>query len=161
MNANVGQGIIIRLNNEDLETTEPLNKTDLRRILRFREESLENFRKIWHQDYHLSLRERTLRLSHPSFENTIKKGETVLVKDPLKTRQFWSRGEVLELIEWSDKLVRSAKVRKKNRSILIHSIKHLFSLEICPQSEEEMDNDEQENLPDQTQAPQPNESVRI
>ena len=86
---------------------------------------------MWHQDYLFGLRERTLRLSHPSFDNTVKKGDIVLVKDPLKTIPFWSIGEVLELIEGSDKLVRLAKARRGNGSILIHSIKHLFPMEIC------------------------------
>lgn len=36
----------------------------------------------------------------------------MLIKDPLKTIPFWSIGEVIELMEGRDKLIRSAKLRK-------------------------------------------------
>lgn len=56
LNANVSQGLIIRLDNKDLDATEPLSRTNLPQTLWFCEESLEKFSKIWHENYLLSLR---------------------------------------------------------------------------------------------------------
>ena len=97
--------------------------------MQFHEESLTKFRKVWQDTYLLSLRERALSLVACSFENKIKLGDIMLIKSPLKTRPFWSLGEVLELIQGSDNLVRILKVRKGNGTIDTHFIENLFLLE--------------------------------
>lgn len=88
LNMNVGQRIMMRLDNQDLETIDPLSRIDLIQTLHSREESLKKFRKAWSESYLLSLRERALSLADGSFENKIKPGDLVLIKSPLKTRPF-------------------------------------------------------------------------
>lgn len=88
LNMNVGQGIMMRLDNQDLETIDPLGQIDLIQTLHSLEESLKKFRKAWSESYLLSLRERALSLADGSFENKIKPGDLVLIKSPLKTRPF-------------------------------------------------------------------------
>lgn len=102
MNANVGQGIIMRLENQNLETIDPLSRNDLIQNLSSQEENLTKFRKVWNEDYLLSLRERVRSLADCSFEDKVKPGDIVLIKSHLKTRSFWSLGEVLQLIQGSE-----------------------------------------------------------
>ena len=58
MNTNISQGIMMRLDNQDLETINPLSRMDLIQTVQFHEESLTKFRKVWHNSYLLSFRER-------------------------------------------------------------------------------------------------------
>ena len=82
----------------------------------------------------------------------------MFIKSPLKTRPFWSLGEVLELIQGSDNLVCMVKVRKGKGAIDTHSIEHLFPLEFSQQSgEPDLVDMEPSSSQDITQGPQQEE----
>ncbi len=53
----------------------------------------------------------------------IKVGDVVVIKNPMKSRPYWSLGRVTP---GDDDLVRSAKIRKPERKVQEHSLKHLY-----------------------------------
>ena len=95
-----------------------------------RDNSLMHFKQLWYDDYLLSLREhcRNLHLQH--WENKVRVGDVVLIKVPNKPRPLWSLGIVDELVEGDDSKVRSVRLRKGDGSICLHSIKHLYPMEL-------------------------------
>ena len=54
----------------------------------------------------------------------------VVVKNPTKSRPYWSFGGVMEVISGDDDLVRSAKIRKPDGKAQEDSIKLLYPLEL-------------------------------
>ena len=102
-----------------------------------REEMVSHFRDLWHEEYLLSLRSLYRNLYETDFENKIKVNDIVLIKNPAKGRHHWRLGRVIELIFGSDNKVRSAKIlkgdanyRECERKLELHSLKHLFPLEL-------------------------------
>ena len=57
-------------------------------------------------------------------------GEIVLVKSPSKKIQHWLLGRVLELIPSSDNKIRSARVKRGDEQVQVHSLKHLYPMEL-------------------------------
>ena len=56
--------------------------------------------------------------------------DVVLIKNPAKPRPFWLLGRVLELHHGDDDKVRSAKIKRGDGAEQVHSLKHLYPLEL-------------------------------
>ena len=121
--------LIIRSPDEDVwvddESQERLNRT-----LEVQEETFEEFRKMWHECYLISLREHSKNLYQNDWTNRIKVNDIVLIKQPNKPRPFWLLGKVLEIVMGFDSKIRSVKLKQGNGQIAHHSICHLFPLEL-------------------------------
>jgi hypothetical protein len=83
--------------------------------------AMDSFWKTWHDDYLLSLRERT-RFAHRDGKGCVratpKIGTVVLVKEPMQPRCRWCYGVVTELIRSRDSQVRAVKVLQANKRTL-------------------------------------------
>ena len=102
----------------------------LENTLVVQEEILDKFKKLWYNDYLLSLREHSRNLYQSSWENRIKVNDVVLIKAINKPRPYWMMGKVIELIMGLDNKVRTVKVRQGNGAIEYHSICNLYPLEV-------------------------------
>ena len=69
-------------------------------------------------------------LHEVNYINKIKVDDVVLVKNPAKPRPYWLLGRVLELNHGDDHKVRSVKVKRADGAVQVHSIKHLYPLEL-------------------------------
>ena len=81
-------------------------------------------------DYLLSLSEQSKDLFQVDYNNVIKVGDVVVLKNPMKSRSYWSLGRVMEVTPGDDNQVRSAKITKRDGKVQKHSIKHLYPLEL-------------------------------
>ena len=101
-----------------------------------RERVLESFIEIWYQEYLLGLQQLHKNLHQVDFANKIKINDIVLIRNPAKNRKYWKLGKVLELYPGSDGIVRAVKVFRGDEhyrthpQIVIHSLKHLYPLEL-------------------------------
>ena len=109
---------------------EEVDRDDLYQTLTVQEETIEKFRKLCHEEYVLSLRERSRKTFQIDWENRIKVGNVVLIRHPTKARPFWLLGKVLEVIIGDDNNIRSAKVLQSNGLTSIHLICHLHPMEL-------------------------------
>lgn len=98
---------------------------------------ITQFKTQWHEDYLLSLRSLYRNLHETDFTNQIEVNDLVVIKNPVKGRQHWRLGRVIELIHGSDGKVRSVKLlrgdakwRTKERKLELHSVKNLYPLEL-------------------------------
>ena len=66
------------------------------------------------KEYLLSLREQSKNLFQVDYNNVIKVGDVVVVKNPMKSRPYWSSGKVMEVTPGDDGIVRSTNIRKPN-----------------------------------------------
>ena len=114
-----------------------VSRKNLIQSLNVREKMVSRFKELWYEQYLLSLRSLYKNLYQDNFENKIKVNDIVLIKNPAKGRQHWRLGRVIELIFGSDNKVRSAKIlkgdedwRTKERKLELHSISHLYPLEL-------------------------------
>ena len=106
--------------------------------LELREKILLKFKRLWYEEYLLSLKESYRNLCDSNFANKIKEGDIVLVKNPAKTRQHWVLGRVIELYPGSDGKVRNVKLlrgdadweKKGGLKPELHSLQHLFPMEL-------------------------------
>ena len=106
------------------------NRKALIDTLAKREELLEFFKQKYYEEYLTSLRERDYNLYQDNWTNVIKKGDVVHIKSPNLTRSYWVMGIVEDLLPGRDGKVRSAKIKKPSGSCDIHSILHLYPLEL-------------------------------
>ena len=114
-----------------------VSRNHLIKSLDAREKIVAQFKDLWYEEYLLSLRSLYKNLYEVNFENKIKMNDIVLIKNPAKGRHQWRLGRVMELIYGSDNKVRSAKIlkgdenwRTKVRKLELHSIGHLYPLEL-------------------------------
>lgn len=91
---------------------------------------LDKFHKLLHEEYLLSLREQSHVLYQIDFKNIIKIDDLVLIKNLAKAKPYWSLGRVVNVIPGNDYCIRSTNVKKPNDNIQLHSIKHLYPLEL-------------------------------
>ena len=106
--------------------------------LELREKILLKFKRLWYEEYLLSLKESYRNLCDSNFANKIKEGDIVLVKNPAKSRQHWVLGRVIELYPGSDGKVRNVKLlrgdadweKKGGLKPELHSLQHLFPMEL-------------------------------
>jgi hypothetical protein len=92
---------------------------------------LEEYWKIWRDDYLKSLRERQqshLHQPHSLAPNPPKVGDIVLVKND-GPRGTWQLARVVDLIESNDHQIRSVKIRIPTGNILNRAISQLYPLE--------------------------------
>ena len=116
------------------------SRTEVIKSLNERDAILQDFITIWYTTYLLGLRSLHKDLFQSNYINKIKINDIVLIKnfDPkfVKSRQHWKLGRVLDLIPGDDGKVRQVKVlkgrdwNKEPRSVEVHSIKHLYPLEL-------------------------------
>ena len=105
--------------------------------LEIRDRLLDRFKELWYEEYLLGLKETFKNLHEAKFENRVKVGDIVLVKNPAVKRQHWALGRILELYPGADGKVRSVKLirgkadyREKPLTPELHSLKHLYPLEL-------------------------------
>jgi hypothetical protein len=110
---------------------EPPSQKDIVHALNVRKEMLEDFRELWYQSYLLGLRQQYKDLHDSNWTNKIKVDDVVLVQLPNKSRPYWVLGRVLSLIEGSDEKVRSANIKRGDGHTQLHSLKHLYPLELA------------------------------
>ena len=143
--------------NADLKTPRSNTNKELDAMLRLRDELLDKFKTIWHQEYLSGLRNSYKNLRQENFKDVIKVGDVVLIKNIqpkfIKSRQFWSLGRIVKLHVGSDGHFRSAAVlrgtadyRTHKRELEVHPLNHLYPLELTvthdhktPVTQEELD----------------------
>ena len=94
---------------------------------------LNQFWKIWRNEYLSNLRERHQRLlksPRSTIASTPKVGDIVVIKEDLP-RGKWKIGRVCELIPSRDQVIRSAKVTIAPRKFIKRAINFLYPIE-CP-----------------------------
>ena len=121
--------LILRSGNDDV-WVDSSSGSDLEKTLEHQENMYEEFKRLWYESYLLSLREHSRNLYQGSWENKIKVGDVILVKQPFKSRPFWLLGRVLEIIIGYDNNIRSVKVKQSNGQTVLHSISNLYPLEL-------------------------------
>ena len=107
------------------------NRKDLVRALDRRDELFSNFKEAWYADYLLSLREASRDLYQDKWEEKVKEGDIVLVEAPNKSRPWWNLGRVAELLPGKDGKTRTVRIARPDRSEGVHSLRHLYPLELC------------------------------
>ena len=127
---NVNEGLMMRMDEQNLCDSEPPSRSKIIKSMKLRDEMLSEFRELWYDSYLLSLREHCRALHEVNFQNKIKIDDVVLIKQPQKPRPYWVLGRVLELIIGDDGKVRSVRIKRGDGSIQVHSIKHLYPLEL-------------------------------
>ena len=130
LHPNANSNIIIDQEDPALWNSEPLSRTDLVESLNVRQILFNNFREMWYENYLLSLRGQCRNLHETHFINKIKVDDVVLIKQPNKPRPFWLLGRVKQLVYGADDKIRSAHVKRGDGSLQLHSIKHLYPLEL-------------------------------
>ncbi|XP_073951671.1 uncharacterized protein [Choristoneura fumiferana] len=112
---------------------------------------LEEFKKMFSNQYLASLRERykhTPKQPRVKSNRTPKVGDLVQIKSDLKNRQLWKVGRIDSLSEGHDGECRAARVNVGD-SILTRSIGHLYPLEVdgtSPEMAIETEAEETESL---------------
>ena len=132
---NVESNLILRDPKELLSKS--VSRKNLIKSLDDREKMVSHFKDLWYEEYLLSLRSLYRNLYENDYENKIKVNDIVLIKNPAKGRHHWRLGRVVELIFGSDNKVRSAKLlkgdakyRENERKLELHSLSHLYPLEL-------------------------------
>ena len=147
----VETNLIVRNPREIL--TETASRKDLVKSLSIREKMVTHFKDLWYESYLLSLRSLYKNLHETEFVNKIKVNDLVLIKNPVKARQHWRLGRVIQLIYGSDNKVRTvkllrgdAKYRQGVRKLELHSIKNLYPLELSITHNHVADSEVDQNL---------------
>lgn len=148
----VDNNLIVRNPREDL--VEPVSRKDLVKSLSVREKMVSHFKSLWYESYLLSLRSLYKNLHETDFVNKIRVNDLVLIKNPVKARQHWRLGRVIELVYGSDNKVRTvkllrgdAKYRQQSvRKLELHSIKNLYPLELSITHNHVADSEVDQNL---------------
>ena len=127
----VKEGLMLKAaQNESSIFTDPPSKAEIINSLETRDSLFNKFHKLWYDEYLLSLREQCKDLYQEDFENKLQVDDIVLVKNPAKPRPYWLLGRVVALVVGDDGRVRSAKVKRGDGNIQLHSLKHLYPLEL-------------------------------
>lgn len=103
--------------------------------------NLDNYWKIWNEEYIPSLRERfTINNQNPRYciKNTPKIDELVLIKENLP-RAMWKTGKIIELITGKDGISRGAKIELPNKHIINRAMSNIYPLELYNGDEIEKD----------------------
>ena len=95
-----------------------------------REELLAKIKDMWHEEYLFSLREECRDLHKTDFYNKINVSDIILVKNPAKSRSRRILDRVVELICGSNQKFRSEWIKRGDGSVEIHSLSHLYPLEL-------------------------------
>ena len=106
------------------------NHKDILSSLSRREDTLEQFKTLWHEQYLLSLRENSRDVYSADWIDRIKTNDIVLIGSPVDSRPFWKLGRVQELLTGSDGRTRCARVRRHDSTVEVYSISNLYPLEL-------------------------------
>jgi hypothetical protein len=109
---------------------EESNRNSLTNTLKHQEALYDNFRRMWYEDYLLSLREQSRNLHQSDWVNRIRVGDVVLIRHPSRSRPFWDIGRITSLIFGEDGIVRSVNLKQGDGKLYLHSLKNLFPLEL-------------------------------
>ena len=109
---------------------ETSSKDNLIQTLRTRDKLLLDAQDKWTTSYLLNMQEKAKDLYQPNFQNNVKVNQIVMIKNPLKTRPFWTLGRIVELFHGADNIVRSVMVYRSDKTLQKYSIKHLYPLEL-------------------------------
>ena len=117
---------------EDLLKSQPPSRKAVVSALKNRDKIIKEFKELWFEEYLLSLCEQCKDLHEVDFVNKVKINDIVLVKGPPMTkRPFWKMGRVVELFPGDDGKVRSCKVKRTDGELALHSVNHLYPLELA------------------------------
>ena len=123
-------GLLLKQDEENIWEKDPPSRKDLVKSIQTRDDMIHKFKELWYESYLLSLREQSKYLHEINYINKIKVDDIVLIKNPARPRPYWLLGRVLELYHGDDNKIRSVKVKKADGVIQLHSIKHLYPLEL-------------------------------
>ena len=127
----IKEGTILRMAEDESSTFfNPPSNSEIVSSLRIRDDMLQRFRRLFYNKYLLSLMEQCKDLYQWDFENKIKVGDIVLIKNPAKTCLYWPLGRVLSLNIGDDGNVRFVNLKKGDGSNHTHSIKYLYPIEL-------------------------------
>ena len=128
----VNDNLLFKSNDESILETGPPTRQRVTESLLSRDKTLEQFRKMWYEEYLISLREQWKDLHEINFSNKLKVDDVVLVKGPPdKKRTCWRLGRVMKLFPGGDGKVRSASIKRADGEIAHHSVNHLYPLELA------------------------------
>ena len=82
-------GKCVRVENISGSELKFAGKKELVKALNSRQDLYDEFHALWVEEYLVSLREASRELYQGTWENKIEKGDSVLISDPLKSRNFW------------------------------------------------------------------------
>ena len=88
------------------------------------------FHEMSYNLYLLDLRKSSPGRSQLPFEKRFQNDDLVLIRSPLKPRQFWILGTITDVILGDDSVVRLARVRRGDGLEEIYSLKQLCPLEL-------------------------------
>ncbi|KAK7592939.1 hypothetical protein V9T40_007691 [Parthenolecanium corni] len=96
------------------------------------EKLLDEFWRIWSEQYLRELKERRDRMTNKRSSNAEepKPGEIVLMVDPDQKRSSWRTAVVERLLPGSDGKVRAVQIRASNRARMIRPVSKLASLKL-------------------------------
>jgi hypothetical protein len=127
---------------------------------------VDEFWKIWKNEYLLSLRERyqnKLKLKRVESTFKPKAGDVVLIKDDLP-RGSWRLGKIVNLETSRDGCVRSAKLLTSSGRILGRPLCLLYPLEVSDRDEETSTKDKEQlkkrEIPSRVAAEKARESIK-
>ena len=106
------------------------SQRNLQVALERRENLFQQVRERWYTEYLTSLRDLGRDMYQVKWENLVKEGQLVTIFNPAKPRYMWTMGVITELIPGNDGKIRMAHVRKPDRTTAVHTIKHLYPLEL-------------------------------
>ncbi len=131
INANSrNERVVIKSEDKNVWDKDIPSRKDLINSLSIRDKMSGHFRELWTEEYLLALREQFKDLHEVNWHNKIKINDVVLIQLPNKSRPFWLLGRVVELIAGYDNKIRSAKIKRADGQVQIHSLKHLYPLEL-------------------------------
>ena len=108
----------------------PANRQSLVKTLELKDEIFDKFKNRWFEEYLLGLREQEFNLYENNWSNKISEGDIVLIGSETNIKPFWNLARIIRTIPGSDGKIRSAEVRKSDRSVGIYPINKLYALEI-------------------------------
>ena len=109
-----------------------------------RVKQLNQFWKVWRQDYLMALRENLplhIRSPRSQISRQPKIGEIILVKDDNILCRMWKLALITEYILSKDGQIRSVIIQLPNKQLVSRAINHLFSLEIQATQSEDIKNE--------------------
>ena len=120
-------------NLDGCELTAP-NRQEMVKALTRRDELFEKFKKLFYEEYLLSLRESSRVVYEENWSETRKIGDVVLICSPVRNRIDWPIGCVTRLLTGNDGKTRCVRVRQSNQKEEVHAVSHLHPLEISLES---------------------------
>ena len=125
---------------DDLDFIPDMDREGLRRNVNKITANMARFWSCWRKEYLVNLREFDQvqkRKLKSNAEPVV--GEVVILNDQLP-RSRWKLGRIISLIPGKDGVVRAARVKCGNGSVLQRSIEHLYPMEVRTEKEDSEEN---------------------